>query len=121
MFTVTRQENHLHLKFDGALDPAQMDVALDDFEQKSEGLNNGTMLYEIGDFDLPSLATMGVKLGRVPRLLRLVGNFDKMAIVTDKKWVQKAGELEGALIPGLDIKAFNTEDLAEAEAWLGRA
>jgi hypothetical protein len=41
-----------------------------------------------------------------------------MAVVVDKSWVRKASELEGALIPGLRIKAFDLGQEEEAEAWL---
>jgi len=35
-----------------------------------------------------------------------------------KPWLKKVSELEGALFPGLEIKAFNREQKIEAEAWL---
>ena len=44
--------------------------------------------------------------------------FDRAAVLTDKAWLQKVSELEGALYPGLEIRAFNRDQKAEAEAWL---
>jgi hypothetical protein len=38
--------------------------------------------------------------------------------LTDKTWLKKASELEGALFPGLEIKAFNRDQKAKAEQWL---
>jgi hypothetical protein len=38
--------------------------------------------------------------------------------LSDKTWLKKASELEGILIPGLEIKAFDRDQKSEAEAWL---
>jgi hypothetical protein len=59
-------------------------------------------------------------LSRIPQLFRFVRRFDRMAVVADKAWVRKASEFEGALIPGLQIKAFDLDQEEEAEAWLQR-
>ena len=50
---------------------------------------------------------------------RLINRFDKAAVLTDKAWLKKISEFEGALYPGLEIKAFDREHKAQAEAWLG--
>jgi hypothetical protein len=52
--------------------------------------------------------------------LAVINNFDRAAILTDVLWLQKAAEIEGKLIPGLTIKAFNLDQQADAEAWLAR-
>lgn len=46
--------------------------------------------------------------------------FDRAAVLTDKTWLKKVSELEGALFPGLEIKAFNRDQKVEAEDWLSR-
>jgi len=38
--------------------------------------------------------------------------------LTDKVWLKKVSEFKGALSPGLEIKAFDRSQKAEAEAWL---
>jgi hypothetical protein len=48
----------------------------------------------------------------------LMKKFGRAAILTDKTWLKKVSELEGALIPGLEIKAFDRDQKEEAEAWL---
>jgi len=95
-----------------------MELALDDFISKANGIENGTMLYEVGEFEFPSLSAVGVKLSRLPTLFGFIGKFKKAAILTDKKWLQKVSEIEGMLIPGLQIKAFCTTEKSAAEEWL---
>jgi hypothetical protein len=48
----------------------------------------------------------------------LMKKFDRAAVLTDKTWLKKVSAFEGALFPGLEIKAFNIDQKAEAEAWL---
>ena len=45
---------------------------------------------------------------------------DRVAVVADQQWLRTASQMEGALIPGLTIKAFDSIREAEAEAWLLR-
>jgi hypothetical protein len=39
-------------------------------------------------------------------------------VLTDKTWIKKVSEFEGALFPGLEIKAFDRDQKTEAEEWL---
>ncbi|AYC33725.1 STAS/SEC14 domain-containing protein [Pseudomonas cavernae] len=121
MFQVMRNgENRIDVDFAGKLDSDGMRVALDELSQKAEGIEHGRMLYRVGDFALPTLGAIAVELSRIPQLFRFVRRFDRMAVVADKEWVRKVSEVEGALIPGLQIKAFDLGQEAEAEAWLQR-
>jgi len=119
MFQVMRNgENRIDVDFAGKLDRNEMRAALDELSQKSEGIEHGRMLYRIGEFQMPTLGAVGIELAHIPQLFRFVRRFDRMAVVADKQWVRKASEFEGALIPGLTIKAFDSMQEAEAEAWL---
>ena len=110
--------NRLDIELSGKLNSDEMKVALDELTSKSENIENGTMLYEIIDFHLPSLGAIGVELSRLPSMFGLIKKFDRVAVLTDKAWLKKASEIEGALIPGLEIKAFDQSQKAEAEEWL---
>jgi hypothetical protein len=119
MFRVTPNgANRLDIEFSGKLDSDDMKAAIDDMVGKAEDIEHGRMLYRIGDFKLPTLGAIGVELSRLPKLFGLIRNFDRVAVLADKNWVKTASEIEGALIPGLEIKAFDSDEEAEAEAWL---
>ena len=119
MFEVTRTApNRLDIRFGGKLGKEDMRAALDALSRESAGMENGRMLYRIDDFDLPTLGAIGVELSRLPEMFRMICRFDKAAVLTDTNWVRKASVIEGALIPGLEIKAFDSDDLDDAEAWL---
>jgi len=110
MFKVTKNGvNRLDIELSGKLDTEEMKIALDELVEKSNDIENGKMLYDIIDFHLPSLGAIGVEFSRLPSMFGLMKKFDRAAVLTDKTWLKKVSELEGALYPGLEIKAFNRD------------
>ena len=116
---VTKQgENRVDIELCGKLTADDMKTALDDLINKSASIVNGRMLYTISDFDFPSLGAIGIELSRFPELIRLMNKFQRCAVLADQNWIKNISELEGHLFPGLEIKAFNLNEKAVAEAWL---
>ena len=119
MFKVTRVgENRLDIEMSGKLDTVQMGKALDQLVDKAEGIENGRMLYDVIDYHLPSLGAIRLEFSRLPAMLGLMKKFEKAAVLTDKEWLKVISEIEGALFPGLEIKAFDRDQKPEAETWL---
>ena len=119
MFKVTQKgKNRLDIEISGKLDSEEMKVALDELVTKSREIKNGKILYDIIDFHIPSLGAIGIEFSRLPSMFGLMKKFNRAAVLTDKTWLKKVSELEGALIPGLEIKAFDRDQKEEAEAWL---
>lgn len=119
MFKVTlRGDNRVDIELSGKLDSDEMKTALDQLVDKSDTIENGTMLYDIIDFQMPSINAIAIELSRLPELFGLIKKYSRVAVLSDKNWIKKASELEGMLIPGLDIKAFDREQRDEAEKWL---
>lgn len=111
--------NRVDITLDGGIDANIMSAALDELIDASKDVQNGTSLYTIVDFDMPTLGALGVEITRLPSLFRLLGKYEKIAVLTDNALLRVAGEIEGILIPGLEIRGFHLNDRAEAEAWLG--
>lgn len=119
MFHVSRiADKRIDVDFSGKLDAGEMRFAVDELLRKSDGISHGQMLFRVGDFDMPTLGAVGVELSRIPRLFRFIRRFDRCAVVCAKEWVRRASEIEGALIPGLTIKAFDEHQGTEAHNWL---
>lgn len=119
MFQVTRNgSNRLDITMSGKLDAAEMKVALDELVRQSEDIEHGRMLYDVIDFHLPSLEAIAIEFSRFPAMHRWIMKFDKAAVLADMRWLKTISEIEGALIPGLEIKAFDRNQRAEAEFWL---
>jgi hypothetical protein len=119
MFRVTQNGmNRLDIEMSGKLNSEEMKIALDELVRKSENIENGKMLYDVIDFHFPSLGAIGIEFSHLPSMFGLMKKFDRAAVLTDKAWLKKVSEFEGALFPGLEIKAFNRDQKKEAEAWL---
>ena len=110
--------NRLDIEMSGKLNSDEMKTAIDEIASKSKNIKNGKMLYEVIDFHLPSLGAIAIEFSRLPSMFGLMNKFDRAAVLTDKTWLKKVSEFEGAFYPGLEIKAFNRDQKAEAEAWL---
>lgn len=122
MFEITKpSENRVDIKINGQITSDEMAQGLDALIAQSEGMKEGTSLYTLTGFAMPTLGAISVEMSRLPKLFGLIGKISRCAVVTDQKWVRTAAEIEGALIPGLVIKAFAPDEVAAAEAWLSEA
>ena len=103
----------IQIELSGEIDAAGMENGLNKLLELCEDLENGKLFYQITDFKMPTLAALGVEFMMMPKLFTLISKVDKAAVLTDENWIKTASVIEGALIPGLEIKAF---DLGEDDA-----
>ena len=119
MFKIERfSEDRLDIEMSGKLDSAGMAQALDELVEKSEGIENGKMLYDVIDYQVPSLGAITLELSRLPQVFGFIRRFRRAAVLSDKAWLKSIGELKGKLIPMLEVKAFGREEKAAALQWL---
>jgi len=119
MFEITRKgADRLDITMSGKLNAEEMKTALDELVDKSEKIENGRMLYDVIDFHLPSLSAIAIEFSRFPAMFKWIRKFRRAAVLADRSWIKKVSELEGSLIPGLDIKVFDRNRRTEAEIWL---
>lgn len=112
--------NRVDLEFGGKLNSEEMKAALNELLSKTQDIEKGHMLYRLEGVDMPTLGAIGVEISRLPALFRTIRKFERAAVLSDKKWIKKASEIEGALMPGLEVKSFNLDEVDKAEAWLAR-
>lgn len=111
--------NRIDMEFEGdSIDEETMRSAIEQLIDLSEGVEHGRMLYRLEQFPWPSLAAIGVKFEHLPKLFKMLGRFDRCALLTDTAWMRTAAEVEGHLIPGLEIKGFEMKEAEAAEKWL---
>ena len=119
MLKITKpSSDRLDIELSGVLSADAMREGLDNLIEKSEGITNGKMLYTIPDFEMPTLGALAVEFQHMPKLFQLIGKFDKCAVLSDAAWIRTAAELEGVVIPGLEIKSFALSAFERAEDWL---
>lgn len=119
MMTVTKPfANRVDVVLSGPLEAAMMAEALDQIIAASQGVHHGQMLFAIEDFEMPSMGAWAAELVRLPKLLAAVMRFDRCAVLSDVAWLRTTAEVEGAVIPSLEIKSFALAQGDAAEAWL---
>jgi hypothetical protein len=119
MFNISKPSaNRLDIELSGTLNAETMRTALDQLLENADDITNGRMLYRINDFEMPTMGALAVELQLMPKLFSLVGKFDKCAVLSDASWIRTAAEIEGAIIPSLEIKAFPLSATQAAEDWL---
>ena len=119
MLAVTKTApDRVDIQLTGQLDSETMERGLTELLSASEGVEHGRMLYTITSFAMPTFGALGVEMRFLPKLFGLLGKFDRCAVVSDADWLRTAAEIEGVLIPGLQIKAFMPSEHDDAEAWL---
>ncbi len=119
MLKVTKiRDNRLDVDIGGKIDAEQMQQVMDELIPMIEEIDHGKFLYRIGELQIPTLGAIGVELQYVPKLFRLLRHIDRIAVVCDQDWIQNWANIEGKLIPGLEMKSFDLEEEDEAEAWL---
>lgn len=111
-------KNRLDIELSGQLDAGQMNIGLDELLLASRDIIGGKMMYTISDFEMPTLGALTIELQYLPLLLRLLKNFEKCAVVSDIAWIRTVAEIEGALLPGIEIRAFAENERDFAESWL---
>lgn len=119
MLKITKPEaNRVDIELSGRVGSDEMAKGLDDLLEKSQDVNEGLMLYTISSFAFPDFSAIAVEMARLPKLFSLLARFDRCAVLSDAAWIRTAAEVEGGLLPGIDIKAFDLPARDQAEAWL---
>ena len=69
----------------------------------------------VGGFTLDAL---GENLGRGVKMLTAIGKVDRYAVVSDTPWIAATARMQGAFLPGLEVRAYPTDDRADALDWV---
>ncbi len=65
-----------------------------------------------------TLDALGENLGRGLRLLPSIGRVDRYAVVSDTGWITSAARLQGAFLPGLEVRPFAEAERDAALGWV---
>jgi glycyl-tRNA synthetase alpha subunit len=65
----------------------------------------------------PKAVWQDLKFG-LENMKEITQKVDKVALVTDKNWVQKLAEISYSFVPGIELKSFAFEKSPEAKKWV---
>ncbi len=111
--------HNLAYSWSGKISEDDMLKVLGDIRQAAASGEKVSLYQEIHSFD-------GIELDALIEKVRLlfdisISSFDKIVLITDKKWMHKLANIEEKLFKDVSIQCFNAEHKAEALAFLQRA
>ena len=110
--------NRVNVEFSGKIDRDQMTRVLDELFAAIADMEHGLLMYRIGELEMPTVGAIAVELKNLPKIFRLAHKIDRIAVVCDQGWIQTATEIEGKIIPGLEMKSFDLDKENAAIEWL---
>ena len=104
-----------HMRVRGPLDPQEAAAWLSEAGQANDNL---ALCVKMATDDFDDLSAVNKQFRQIGDVLRRAPMLEKCAVVTDSAFVRNTAKVEGAVIPGLEIRAFDTDESDPADAWL---
>ena len=112
-------DNVAHMRVSGRIDKDTLSEGLEWFQTAAEEAPADLNLcVEMAKGDFENLSDVSAEFRHVGHVLRQNPNLEKCAVVTDSLFVRNSAKVEGAVIPGLNLKTFATDETVPAESWL---
>jgi len=112
------EDNVVFMKVSGEVSKEEMAQSLNWFETVANANDNINICVGMAKDDFDGLGELRKEFVRVGHVLRTVPDADKCAVVTDSQFLRNSAKIEGAVIPGLEIRTFASEESGPAETWL---
>lgn len=112
--------DRLDITVGGKMDAQEAAHMIDSLLTLSEGIENGRMLIDVDDFEMPGFGAFRVEFSKLPDLFRFTRQFTHAAVLADEEWIRVLSSLESKLIPGLAIRTFRKDQRYHAETWLAQ-
>lgn len=111
-------QGFVRMTISGKVEAGEMQAGLEAYLACLKDDRKTDFLYTITDFHLPTLEAWGIETRYIPMLFSSLSKVGKVAVLADASWLKIAAEIEGKLIPGLEIEAFDLGEDEAAVAWL---
>ena len=114
---ITHKSDHIiGLEIDGWIDAEDIDRIVKIVEPRIDAGERLKIYAEVNSWS-------GMSLGAFIKDLRFslqhVKDFDKEAIVSDKRWLEALAALGNTLFSGIEVKHFTLDESDKALEWLG--
>ena len=110
----TNTDNVIGCKIDGKINNEDIEKLANYIEVKLLKNKKLRIYVEVLKLEGISLEALfkDLKLG-----IKYFSNFDKKAVVTDKKWMKKVAAIADRLFPNIEVKCFSFEEKEKALEW----
>lgn len=108
--------NIYEFSIEGAIDKEKITELLKIVEEASTNHEKIRLIGHINEF--PKFENFDAFVETAKMKMKAVGNVEKLAIVTDKDWIENFIGLADFMTPNMPIKDFDRDDYDEALAWI---
>ncbi|WP_158215805.1 STAS/SEC14 domain-containing protein [Notoacmeibacter marinus] len=111
-----------HLTIDGRIEKSDIRMAMAAITAAKDESERINILVDVRGFAGFEMAALIEDLRQGFRELRDLSRYDRVAVVTEKSWMEWAAKTEGALLPGVSVRTFRSEEMDRARRYvLGEA
>jgi hypothetical protein len=110
-------ENAVAFEMSGKITKEDVTLILDDAKQKIEKYGDIVIWKQIESFEGIELDALAEEFKYLTEIG--ISNIKKVAIITDKTWVEKIVTIEDEIFKSIEIRCFNFEELVFALSFLG--
>lgn len=112
-------ENILAWRLEGKIDEAELNPMVKDLEKELNTSDHLNIYMEVPETPgvTPQAFWESLKSG-LSNLKKYNDKLEKVAVVTDKGWLQTMANVENRLFPGIDERSFSFEEAEEAKQWV---
>ena len=112
-------DNAVAFRMAGKITENDMSLVLSEAKKKIERHENIVFFEQIDSFE-------GIEIAVIIEEFKFyfevgISNISKLAIVTDKKWLEKIVSIEDKIFKSIEMKCFSIEDKDAAIAFLNKA
>jgi SpoIIAA-like len=110
----TNSEHVVGCKIDGRINKEDIEKLATYIEDKLLKNKKLRIYIEVTKLEGTSLEALfkDLKLG-----IKYFSDFDKKAVVTDKKWMKKVAAIADKIFPNIEVRCFSFEDKEKAMEW----
>ena len=76
-----------------------------------------SLIIEVGDVKAVTVAAMVEDLRHGLGQIRHLGRYHRVALVAAQGWLRAAAQVEGAVLPGVEVRTFTPAEQIDATAW----
>lgn len=87
-------------------------------KERNAAGGGGNLLIDVTSMAAFSWSAVLEELGHMPMLMKCFYGFDRIAIISDEKWIRTAARLESALLPGIVYQVYDDDEADAARAWV---
>lgn len=111
-------ENIAFMSVTGTMTTDSLNEGLAWIDAVTEANDNFNICVDIQEENFDNLGAARAEFIRIGRVLRHATSAEKCAFLTDSEFLKNSAKVEGAVLPGIEINAFDVHQSDIAQKWL---